>query len=1445
MRWNLCKAAAVAALLLAAPAVRANDIILQWYESRWETIDKKMPDAFVNGYTAFWFPPASKADSGGFSVGYDVYDRFNLGSPFDQTLYGTESSVRSLVRNAHTAGLRVYFDYVPNHNGFRDGSTPGFHAAGGYPGFVLTLPGDVDGDFHGAYEGGDLNGRLAGLIDIAQDKNHQFIRHPVTAGAQNIPNQSPNPLNARYYPDQALAANSLGIHPFNLANPAAGDPTLENATGLLLRNAQWMLESVGADGFRIDAQKHVPTWFFSNFYDNTVWQRGRPDLAGNPTTPFSFGEVFDGNFDLLGSYIRKDGFGNRDVLDFPLYFKMNDSLASSGFGDMRQLEYSSIDASDGNANDGSRGVQFAQSHDKPGAGWLNVAYAHVLTRPGYPIVYFNAKEFGSGRSFPQDGRGDALGGDFGDIITRMVDASRRYAKGAHRTRWIDQNTYVHERSNSLLVGLSNRGDAGYDSRTVDTDFRNVTLVEVSGTAADPVVNANGDIFSSVVVGSDGKATIRIPRNKTNSNTHGRGYVMYGLATPVQTQTVSPVTMTLAAETTAVANGVRRMTPMQVITGTTFSVAVQTSPAVAEDNALVRLDGGVPIDANAGLFLTGGEFAGFEQFTGSASPRSGGGSGAYQLTVSTTGLAEGPHYLETIAFTPRAPGSPAAYGSKRSVLYLDRTPPPVTLTYPGTTGTSDVLSKTYTVVARCPDGTADSMHVFFDQSAGYNFLGNVSGANKMQKVDRDEFRFDWNNITSGTHNITIVAFEPTGNSSVTRFEPVGAAVPEPDMSLGMDQNPSSSAVDFQPLPTNITDRAYPNEIVVRVSNVGRSFPADYDVWLDVDGVTLTAQPYNASLLPPVGRLVQNDQNLADTWDEFRFVWRGYGYGPHSFKARAKLKLGGLPENSVSSLVTVPSTVLGPQCIISSPLPGTVLNAPANLAVSVNTDTTARSVQAFVVTPAGQQLIAAVNDPPSVSVALQRAVDSFTRSDSFTGIALPNGDYTIRAIAATGLDGTGIPREAQTTVSVTGYPAEPPPPAVPAIDGNITEFFNRAPLAVSAADGAGLNPAVADFGADGSLTEFHARVAGNTLYLAVRGDMFMGGDPNNNCTILYIDTDSTGGTGMKRSATPFDLSDIADAQRQKVSRSSFILSPALVTQGVGFDAAVIVDGTSPLTWKAYGFGSGGVAGSASSFAELQASLAFGSGFQSSPGAAGTSIAAPSGFEVAIPLTQLGNANPRSMAFAVVTTSDGLFPSPNTLPENAQNTFDPTQTLDGVARFPSYPVRINEVANGATDWVEFVNPGASPFSLNQWTLRWADANGYQGFLPLAGLSIPANGYAVAHDQNPSPAAGSLLLGSNIPWDPARAGSAALMDPYGLAQDYAKWDAVTPQGMPDTPPPGTAFSGLAGGFNGVTNPQRTLSRNAASADTDTAADWNVWPPSPASVNSSVPAGISVWEIF
>src|SRR5690349_20735064 len=145
-------AVAVAIVLSAAAAARAEDAsqpaMLQMFEAKWSAIDDRMPDIFQTGYGQMWLPPPQRADSGGLSVGYDVFNRFDLGQARNETLYGTESSLKASVADGHRAGVSMYTDFIANHNGYETQSSTTFVAQGGYPGFEMSVPGDQFGDFH-------------------------------------------------------------------------------------------------------------------------------------------------------------------------------------------------------------------------------------------------------------------------------------------------------------------------------------------------------------------------------------------------------------------------------------------------------------------------------------------------------------------------------------------------------------------------------------------------------------------------------------------------------------------------------------------------------------------------------------------------------------------------------------------------------------------------------------------------------------------------------------------------------------------------------------------------------------------------------------------------------------------------------------------------------------------------------------------------------------------------------------------------------------------------------------------------------------------------------------------------------------------------------------------------------------------------------------------------
>jgi len=820
----------------------SSPALLQLFEARWATIEDRMVDLFYAGYGGLWTPPPGRADTGPLSVGYDVFDRFDLGRPRAETLYGTEAGLKGVTAQAHRAGVQVYTDLVLNHNGFGNRTDAGFVALGGYPGFALTLPEDINGDFHDPsidFGSDPVNGRLAGLIDIAHETNHRLIRHPVDPNqADNIPAGAlfnrPDPANRRFYPDRdaggvPVVDPRLGtgatLYDFNPSDPARGDAIPENALGLLMRNARWLVQTVGVDGFRIDAAKHMPPWVL-DYLDQAVFRANpRRNLDGTIRPVFSFSEVFDGNRATVQSYLRKDlpdpraiatsnttvG-GNRDVLDFPLFFALRDHLTSNGLANnWHAIRNASIDANDGLANDGSQGVAFVGSHDQLPGGFPfleNVAYAYTLLRPGNALVYMNAHEFGDQRSFPGPGRDDALGGPDGDTIARLVGIRNSYGRGDFAERWIDDafnphgfsNVYVYERRRSILVGLNSRNDALIEERTgIQTDFAPGTvLVELTGNATDPLVDPGpGDAIPAAIrVDGSGRVTLRIPGN----DPHGKGYVVYGPAAPQGTLAISPVAQVLAGATPpSGAAGTARLGTIDVITSDTFQVRLETAAVVLPapageadpvrdrdadgDAARLRIDGG--IDLNGDRFpgiddaRPGSVTEGFERFTEIDQPGFGAqdGTGRYQQSIDASRLAEGRHFVTVRAFRHRDPasggdGGPAIYRDFRRAIYVDRLPPEAEIVSFEPFASAPDETANRDLIARSIDQTADNMHLLLDLPAAVDddavLTMALAGKGNAGRDDRDAWIFGFTGVTSGNHVATVVTFEPTGNFQVQRF-----------------------------------------------------------------------------------------------------------------------------------------------------------------------------------------------------------------------------------------------------------------------------------------------------------------------------------------------------------------------------------------------------------------------------------------------------------------------------------------------------------------------------------------------------------------------------------------------------------------------------------------------------------------------------------------------------
>jgi alpha-amylase len=850
--WQLCSALRplLVAWLMVAPGVaavlscaRANaeDVsqpaILQWFETSYNSMEQRAPDMFLAGYGTAYTPPPGRADQGNLSVGYDVYDRFDLGKPGNPTLYGTEAGLTQFANVLHRFDGRLDIDAVLNHNAYSDNDYvnpqfTSFQQAGGYPGFTLQNPdGGTDpagvpgtyGDFHNPSLTDYQNGQLSGLIDIDHSTNWQLIRQPVAAGnPQNIPAgvtpwvgriaNVPDPNNARFYPDQSLpgvtyfnpSTGQNEVHyPINTANPLAGDAVAENAVGLERRYLQWMVQAIGVDGFRLDAEKHMTQAALQQF-DAAVYRANpRLQLDGSVENVFMYGEVVPGdgqapgqsNQDFLYSFVRKDinpatpnviG-GDRDVLDFALRGQLNDNLSSNGLqNDWRNVVNSSIDVRDDGLHNGSAGVMFVSNHDGGGASMSNVAHAYILTQPGNAIVYYNSQQFGTDRSFPVTGRGDALG-NYDSAITKLLNIRETHGRGDYRERWLEKEYFAMERSKSMLVLLDNRNDAGVsDVKTMDVDFAAGThLVELTGNAA---ANGLDQTLTVQNVGGQSKVSVRF----LNNNGQDKGYLVYGLQTPQSTAglTITNSNGSLVGGTPAAndvyANATTRLSTLPIVTANTINVRLDTQAVTLSDgfrdvnadgdNAVLKVNQGVDTNGNGHIDYTtpGSVVYGFEEFTAgnkSVGYGSATGNGWYQEAINATNLPEGYNFITVRAFRHGVDGGPAVFSDFKQVVYLDRVAPPAAVVSFAPQASNPGNPNNRDMIVRSVDATANNMHFFRDlpsTTSNSTILGMVGSNSQATSYDRDSFLKSYNGVAYGNHVITVVTYEPTGNYNIQRF-----------------------------------------------------------------------------------------------------------------------------------------------------------------------------------------------------------------------------------------------------------------------------------------------------------------------------------------------------------------------------------------------------------------------------------------------------------------------------------------------------------------------------------------------------------------------------------------------------------------------------------------------------------------------------------------------------
>ena len=529
------------ALVLLLPLSARAEVYLQYFETPWEEIRSRLPEAMMHGYGVLWLPPPSKGCEGTADPGYAVFDRFDLGDKNQRgtnaTRYGTRAELAALTSDVHRLGGKVIFDIIMNHNGNPSRVENAHVTIKPVP--IEQFPHTQPLDYHllpaRTSDGGNtyqallpkaIGGSTIWLKPLSTANPETFVAAVKMPSGVSVPGYThlarapwitnwDNTYEVQNYSllglidfavDQHLNSAGTGVDaakdgknnltglalPSYIRQPSCtecypnGKPVAENIRQYLLRWMWWMGKVTDADGYRLDAIKHVSTPFFNyDFngdkvaFNKTIqddYDTRRKYTDGNDQDDVNdaivFGESYTGmdKVDELKKY-RATGM---KLLNFPLMFKLLDVFgkAKSGAADIGQLsaphptdlykgswvEFGGLGRADG--------VHFAQSHDQhPPDYQEELAFAFVLLRPGNAVVFFDGNNYDT-KSWVAPGRADALG-DLSTTLTKLVSLHNHYGRGGMFNRFVDDDAYVFERVVSakgavLLVVLHD--NVGADAR---------------------------------------------------------------------------------------------------------------------------------------------------------------------------------------------------------------------------------------------------------------------------------------------------------------------------------------------------------------------------------------------------------------------------------------------------------------------------------------------------------------------------------------------------------------------------------------------------------------------------------------------------------------------------------------------------------------------------------------------------------------------------------------------------------------------------------------------------------------------------------------------------------------------------------------------------------------------------------------------------------------------
>ena len=406
-----------------------NQTLMQYFEwylpddgQHWSRLAEDAPNLAAKGIRKVWMPPAFKG-TGSNDVGYGVYDLFDLGE-FDQkgtvrTKYGLKEEYLRAIEALSQNGIEAIADVVLNHK-----------AAADYKERFTVV--EVDPN--------DRN------VEISEPFEIEAWMHFAFPGR----NKTYNDFEWHWYhftgTDYDAKNNRSGIFLIQGDNKGwADDELVDNENGNydylmyadidfkhpeVIQNlydwAHWFIESTGVHGFRLDAVKHIDSFFMKNFIRDITEKYG-DDF-------YVFGEFWNSDETANNDYLENIDY-RFDLVDVKLHHNLCDASKSGADYDLRTIFDQTLAK-----NHPESAVTFVDNHDTQRGQALEstieewfkpAAYALILLREaGLPCVFYG-DYYGISGEFAQE--------SFQEILDKLLDIRLNLAYGEQTDYFDDAN----------------------------------------------------------------------------------------------------------------------------------------------------------------------------------------------------------------------------------------------------------------------------------------------------------------------------------------------------------------------------------------------------------------------------------------------------------------------------------------------------------------------------------------------------------------------------------------------------------------------------------------------------------------------------------------------------------------------------------------------------------------------------------------------------------------------------------------------------------------------------------------------------------------------------------------------------------------------------------------------------------------------------------------------